>query len=395
MRMQTAKAFKGFFESQNRYAILYGGAGSGKSVAAAQKMLMRMLSEPGHNFLVVRKVARTLRESVFKLFKEQVAKLEAEALFKFNHANMSIEAFNGNRIVFFGMDNSEKIKSIAGVTGIWIEEATEIGSKDFDQLDLRLRGRTRHYKQIVLTFNPVSSRHWIKKRFFDRRVEDLYTLKTTYLDNPFIDDDYRHTMARLKEENPEYYTIYALGEWGTLHGLVYPSYEIVDALPSYFESEYLGLDFGYNHPYAVVQVRIERRSMYVHELFYRSEWENAKVIEYFDTHSAHLNRTPIYADSARPDLIAEWRRRGWNIHMAAKQVFEGIHAVKGFGLHITKESVHLLDEIDTYVWKQDREGNSLDEPVKLKDDAMDAMRYAITPFIRRRNDARSMKVALI
>jgi len=118
MQMRVSKIYKSFFESKNRYAILYGGAGSGKSYVAAQKILTRLLSEKEHNFLVIRKVARTLRESVFKLFKDLINELELNHLFKINHSNLTIEAFNKNRIVFFGIDDREKIKSIAGITGI-------------------------------------------------------------------------------------------------------------------------------------------------------------------------------------------------------------------------------------------------------------------------------------
>ena len=350
-----------------------------------------MVTETNHKFLIVRKVARTLRESVFALFKETIHNLELESDFKINETNMSIEYINGNKIVMFGMDNPEKIKSIAGISGIWIEEATELKEEDFDQLDLRLRGETKNYKQIIITFNPVSSKHWIKKKFFDFTPKGTFILKSTYLDNPFIDDEYRAVMERLKRDNIDYYKVYALGEWGTLKGLIYPHYTTIERLPDYFEKEYIGLDFGYNHPYAIVHIRIDNKNLYIKEIFYKREFENQKVIEFIKTNYPYLKSIKFYCDSARPDLIKEWKQAGFMAEKANKAVFEGINVVKSFKLHITKDSTNLLKEIDLYVWKE-KDGNPIDEPVKLNDDGMDAVRYALTPYIGKINNPKSTKI---
>ena len=393
MELKISKVYKPFFASKNRYAVLYGGAGSGKSYVAAQKVLARLLGEGSHKILVIRKVARTLRESVFALFKELIFNLGLDEEFKINETNMSIECkFNGNKIVMFGMDNPEKIKSIAGITSIWIEEATELKEEDFDQLDLRLRGETKNYKQIIITFNPVSAQHWIKKKFFDFTPPDTFILKTTYLDNPFIDDEYKAVMERLKRDNYEYYKIYALGEWGTLKGLIYPNYTTIDEMPQFFEKEYIGLDFGFNHPYAIVHVRIDGKNLYIDELFYKTEWENAKVVEWAKSNLDWIKNIQIFADSARPDLIKEWKVAGFNIEKANKAVFEGVNAVKSFDIHITKRSVNILKEIELYAWKEDKDGNPLDEPIKLNDDAMDAIRYALTPYIQKQGKTKSLKI---
>ncbi len=373
--------------------MLYGGAGSGKSYVAAQKILLRTISETPHKFLVVRKVARTLRESVFALLKELIHKLGLSDEFKINETKMSFEYFpNGNQIILSGVDDPEKIKSIAGITGIWIEEATELTDKDFDQVDLRMRGPTKHYKQLIVTFNPVSAHHWIKRKLFDKAPDGTFHLKTTYLDNPFIDPEYRQVMERLKKDNYDYYKIYALGEWGSLEGIIYPDYETIDAMPQYFEKEYIGIDFGYNHPFVIVHVRIDAQNLYVDEIFYQTETENAKVVEHIKERHPWIKGVQIFADSARADLISEWKSEGFNIKKANKSVFEGINAVKSFRLHITKQSSNILKEIGLYAWKKDKDGNKLDEPIKLNDDAMDAMRYAITPYIERRGSAKSLKI---
>jgi len=399
--MQISEVFYPFFECTNRYVVLYGGAGSGKSVVTAQKLIARCMLEVNHRFLVIRKVGVTLRHSTYALFKALISRENLEDDFKYNESNLEITYLpNGNKVIFKGLDDPEKMKSIDGITGIWIEEATELtltktpqGEKgDLDQLDLRLRGKTTNYKQIIITFNPISANHWIKKRFFDDVVDDCYILKTTYLDNAFIDDEYKKVMDRLKKQNPEYYKIYALGQWGSLEGLVYDKYEVVQEMPQHFEKEYIGLDFGYNHPFSIVHIRLKDRDLYIDELIYQTDRTNLEIIEYVDESYLFVKKLPIFCDSARPDLISEWRSAGYKAEKANKAVFDGINTVKSFNLFVTKRSANIIKEFGLYAYKTDKEGQTMDEVIKLNDDAMDALRYALTPYIKRRKQIKSTKI---
>ena len=102
-----------------------------------------------------------------------------------------------------------------------------------------------------------------------------------------------------------------------------------------------------------------------------------------------------FADSARPDLIKKYKERGFNVSLAKKDVFIGINTVKSFKLHVTRRSTNLIKELDTYAWKVDKNGNTLDEPVKMGDDAVDALRYSITPYIKVQGKVKSFKVKLL
>ena len=369
------------FHDRHRYLVLYGGAGSGKSVTAAQKIVYRCITERGHKFLGVRKIQNTIRESMRAEIIDAIVKMGVQSLFAYSTSpsgEMTIVGPNGNTIIFRGLDDPEKIKSIKDITGVWIEEASELTKEDFDQLDLRLRGKhLKNYKQIILTFNPVSDQHWLKKHFFDRVEPDALVLKTTYLDNQFIDEDYVRRLEALKETNPSYYRVYALGEWGVLKGVIYDNYDVIEEMPEHFELECLGLDFGYNHPQALVHIRIDGRDAYIDEIYYEREKENGAMIAWVDDNRPELKRVKCWADAARPDLIEECRKAGWRIDKAKKDVFAGINKVKNMRLHITARSKNVLTEIKTYCWKIDKSGNSLDEPVKEGDDAMDAMRYGV------------------
>lgn len=204
-------------EERCRYLVLYGGAGSGKSVFAAQRFLVRLMEKPMCNLLVVRAVAATNRDSTYALFRQLIQRWGLGGLFKCGESEMRITCANGNSVIFKGLDNAEKLKSVTfqkgGLTDIWVEEASEIEEADFNQLDLRLRGRGAN-RQITLTFNPISPLHWLKRRFFDRKDARAIVKKSTYKDNAFLDDAYRQTLESYRDTDPYYYQVYCLGEWG-------------------------------------------------------------------------------------------------------------------------------------------------------------------------------------
>lgn len=214
VEVEVNPVYKPLYHNQSRYLILYGGAGSGKSVFASQKIAIRAVSENRHRFLIIRKVATTLRESVFKRFAGVISDMNLSNEWEINKTEMKFTHESGNEIMCMGLDDPEKLKSIEGVTGIWVEEATELSEEDLDQLDLRLRGTTQNYKQIIITFNPIDENHWLKSRFFD--IDDPWatTVKTTFRDNKFIDEEYKSLLAKKASRSPNLHRIYDLGEWG-------------------------------------------------------------------------------------------------------------------------------------------------------------------------------------
>lgn len=220
-------------DNTHRYLILYGGAGSGKSVFAVQRFLYRLLTLPLCNVLVVRAVAATNRDSTYALFRQVISKWGLSELFSCKDSDLRISCANGNSVIFKGLDDTEKLKSITfpkgELTDIWIEEASEILEEDFNQLDVRLRGKGAH-KQMVLTFNPVSVLHWLKLRFFDRKDPRAVVLKSTYKDNQFLDEDYKRTLEGYKDTDPYYYSVYCLGEWGVLGQTIFDAQKVSERL---------------------------------------------------------------------------------------------------------------------------------------------------------------------
>lgn len=215
---------------QHRYLVLKGGGGSGKSIFAGRKVLERVTSEPGHRWLVCRKVARTLRESCFEQLRGQISDYYPDSGAKVNKSDMSISFANGSKILFAGLDDVEKLKSIYDITGIWIEEASELEQGDFDQLDIRLRTDFPYYLQMILTFNPISITHWLKKRFFDRKDPRATVHESTYLDNRFLTAEAITTLEAFKETDEYYYQVYCLGQWGVTGKTVFDAKKVSERL---------------------------------------------------------------------------------------------------------------------------------------------------------------------
>lgn len=220
----SKKVFNGYFlpylDNTSRYLILYGGAGSGKSYFAAERYIYKMLHEKHFNLLVVRATGKSNRDSTFALLKQIIYKWRLKRYFKINESEMRIICtINNHEIVFNGLDDVEKLKSITFMSGeltdIWIEEASETQEVDFKQLDLRLRGKSGRY-QFTISFNPIDINHWLKKRFFDKQYDNVTVVHSNYQNNEFLDDTYKQLLESYKDTDPYYYDVYCLGRWGVL-----------------------------------------------------------------------------------------------------------------------------------------------------------------------------------
>lgn len=388
---ERSQAFVPLFVDQSRYQVPWGGAGSGKSHIVARKILYRILKETDqeHKFLICRKVSRTIKRSVFTLMINIIRKWGLYNEFDINRTDFTITyKLNSSQLLFTGMDDPEKLKSIEGITGVWMEEATEFTQEDFEQLDLRLRGITKYKKQITLTLNPISEQHWIKKVFFDSPIEDCFTLKTTYLDNSFIDDEYKMVMENKKKTNPRYYNIYALGNWGTAEGLIFSN--VTQRLIREDELEGLqcvqGLDFGYtNDPTAFHQSYIDftNKKIFVYDGFYEKGMSNAQIAEQIKERKSHKHKT--VADSSEPKSIDYIKGKGVKIIGALKgadSVNAGIDFLHEFEIIVNAHLVEFMREFDNYAWATDKEGKATNKPCDDFNHFIDALRYSVEEFMK-------------
>ncbi len=374
---------------QKRVNIVYGGAGSGKSFFLAQRLVYRMVAEPGHNYMVCRKVGRMNRISTFSQILQVINLWGLQSLFVVNKTDMEVTCLNGNQLRFGGLDDVEKIKSVTfpsgPLTDIWVEEASEITEEDYTQLSLRLRGRAKVPFQISLSFNPISALHWIKQRFFDTPQDSsrLTISRTTYLANRFLDSDYRAELEGLKVIDRMFYQVYALGEWGVVGSLVFQNWEAKPCpyKPEDFDQILAGQDFGFNHKNAIELIGIKDGELYSFGEMWVSQMTNAEIIARNQEVELLSEKQICTADSAEPDRIKEWKNAGYSVRAAKKgknSVKYGIDFLKGRKWFVDPvKCPGLLSELQVFKWREDKDGNLLDEPVNFKDDAISACRYAV------------------
>lgn len=395
LTIKANRVFKAPDQSQKRYIVMKGSAGSGKSVDTAQHYILRLMSDPGRNLLCVRKSDVTNRDSTFAELQGAIFRMFGEQYKKYwyiNSSDMRLECIaNHNQIFFRGVNDEkqrEKLKSIAvkrgKLTDVWIEEATELTQNDFEIIDDRLRGELPkgQFYQIRLTFNPVSSSHWIKKHFFDRADPDVFTHHSTYKDNRFIDDAYYRRMERRKEVDPDGYRIYGLGEWGEVGGLILTNYVIeeFDTSPERFDYMVNSQDFGYNHADCIGEVGFKDGELYLCREIYEFEKDTGELIELADKRGFNKYLT-MWCDSAEPDRIKMWRKAGYKARGVKKEpnsVRAQIDYLKLHKIHIHPSCINTIKEIRQWKWKKnDKTNEYLDEPVNFFDDAMAMLRYSI------------------
>lgn len=395
--------FKPANRTTKRYRIMKGSAGSGKSVDVAQDYIIK-LSDPkykGANLLCVRKVDVSNRHSTFAELKGAINRIygnKADHYWYVNESNMTLKSLvTGNEVIFRGVQHEkdrEKLKSITFTSGklvwIWIEEATELYEADIDILDDRLRGLLDNpnlYYQITMTFNPVSAQHWIKKKYFDYQDDDIFTHHSTYRENRFIDEAYHRRMERRKIQDPDGYKIYGLGEWGEVGGLILTNTFIHDfnTDESMFDSSIHAQDFGFNHANAILTIGYKDGEIFICDEIYEYEKDTDEIIKLANERGLN-KRLQMPCDSAEPDRIKMWKKAGYRAYGVKKgpgSVNAQIDWLKQRKIHIHPRCVNTIKEIQQWKWRKDEKLNIyLDEPVNIFDDAMAALRYGGSHYMK-------------
>lgn len=350
-----------------RIVVDQGGTSSGKTFAILQTLYLMGLQEKLH----ISVCAVTLPHLKKGAIKDFISILNQLAIYDEAQHNLSDHKYTvretGSVIEFFSLDNPGKARGPRRDI-LFINECNLIPFETFTQLNLRTG------KKVFIDYNPADEFHWIYEQLLNGR-DDVTFIQSTYLDNPFLADEIKREIERLRGIDENLWKIYGLGERGQLRGIIYPNWQTCDTLPEGGEVLY-GLDFGYNNPTALVQVVIKDREVYVQEVVYESHLTNNDLIERLKMLVPNRSAT-IYADAAEPQRIQEIYRAGFNIKAADKEVKKGIDVVKTFPVFVTKNSINIQKERNSYKWKVDIQERTLDEPVKFNDHAMDAIRYAI------------------
>lgn len=364
--------------------ITNGGAGSGKSVFCCQKLIIKAMGSR-RKVLVIRKVDRTIKDSVFELITSYLKKWGLWQYCKVNYTTFTIELPNGSLFLFKGLMDSERIKSIADITDIWVEEATELEQEDYTQLDLRLRAMAPNL-QYLISFNPISRAHWIYKKWFSEKAvydkENTMILRTTYRDNRFLPQSYIKALEDKIHSDPVYYRIYALGEFASLDKLIYTNWELGEYDHTKIQGQLLcGLDFGFtNDPTAFVAAILneEEKIIYIFKEWGATNKTNDEIAAAII--AMGFSKSVIIADSAEQKSIEELKRLGLQrIRASVKgkdSVLHGIQKLQQYKLVVNPECHALITELENYSWKKEN-GEYVNKPVDNGfDHYLDSLRYS-------------------
>lgn len=364
----------------HRYEVYYGGAGSGKSVFIAQKILFKALNSR-RKVLIIRKTLNSQKDSCWRLILEQLEQWQIRKFCKVRLTDFAIELPGGSVLLFKGLDDSERIKSIVGITDIWIEEATELTEEDFDQLDLRLRARASDL-QMFVSFNPISKVNYVYRKWFARTPgDDTLIVKTTYKDNRFLPEEYIRSLEKRIDTNPTYYRIYALGEFCSLDKLVYNNWKVEEFEPPKDGKLVVGLDFGFtNDPTAIVASIVKDDDLFIFREFTGTGKTNQQIADIIV--SMGFSKSVIIADSAEPKSVAEIKRCGIaRIRESQKgkdSIIHGIQRLQGYHMHVHPSCENIITELENYAWIKDKAtGEYTNKPIDMFNHSLDALRYSL------------------
>jgi len=366
-----------------------GGANAGKSYSIADKLLLQTRLQPDKRLkaLIIRKTFPSLKSSILDILERRA---EAHGLpLKINRSDYTAECLK-MKIVFKSLNNKEdyiSVKSMTDIDFIWVNEMTELRELDYDILRMRIRGGESKFSQFLFDFNPIGKTSWVYKRFFENGNGNgggngTHKLLYTVLDNPWAKE---HEIEKLKayaDIDENLYKIYFKGDWGELEGVIY-NWPLVP-LPEgkFYDEIFYGLDFGYSVDEAAL-VRIYRKAhkFWLECVIYEKELTNQALGGLMEKKGID-KKADIYADSAEPKSIQEIYNMGFNIKPCDKgpdSVRAGIDFLKSLDISVldVDGADNALREQKSYIWKKDKDGNSLNVPKEFDNHAMDGARYGI------------------
>ena len=400
IKVEMNSVFKEFNKTKCRYRLAMGSAGSGKSVDIAMDFILKLsdIKYKGANLLVVRQTETSHKDSTFAELLSAINRMGLSRFWSYTLTPLTLTCkTTGNMIIFRGFSDQrarERVKSITFPQGklcwIWAEEATELQESDCDILDDRLRGQLDNpnlYYQMTFSFNPVSASHWIKRKYWDYESDDIFKCHSTYLDNRFLDKSYHKRMMMRKEQDPEGYQVYGLGEWGELGGLILTNYVIEDLSTDFnrYDNVLYSQDFGYNHANCILEIGFKDDEIYVLRELYVHEKDTDEIIQ-LANEMGFDKRKKMWCDSAEPDRIKMWQKAGYKAEGVKKEqgsVNAQIDYLKQHKIHINGCCLNTIKEIQQWKWQKDKTtGLYIDTPVDFMDDAMAALRYSVENYRR-------------
>jgi len=389
-KISLNKKYQPLMRSKNRYTIVSGGRGSGKSYGI-NTFLLLLTFESDHNILFTRYTMASAHISIIPEFLEKIELLGLESSFEITKTQI-VNKDSGSKIIFRGLrtssgDQSASLKSLQGVTTWVLEEAEELNDESvFDKIDLSVRSNKRQ-NRVIMILNPATKEHWIYKKFFEGKgveggsngeIGDTTYIHTTYLDN--LNNLPQSNIDALESEkytNPEKYNHIVLGGWlSRREGVVFTNWSFGDFNPDNLQVSY-GQDYGFsNDPSTLVGIAIDKKNkiIYAKEYMYTTQLTTSDIAR---INLSVCKRSLIVGDSAEPRLIQELSNKGCNIRGAKKgagSISGGISIIQDYKLIVDRDSTNIAMELNNYVYKDKGSGLVIDD----YNHALDALRYIVS-----------------
>lgn len=401
------------FDWNYQQYLFIGGYGSSKSDNAFVKLILKCLEEPGRVALVVRRHKTSLRNSSYSLSKKIIKRMNAEHLVTFYDSRLEAVFSNGSRIIYTGIDDPEKIKSLDNCSIVVAEEASELSYSVFTEL----LGRIRHMElsnHFILMTNPVGYNNWLYKHFFKRKItdndgneiinvvlddeelykkreiihNDVYYHHSVVDDNAFVPEDYKKRLDDMKNYDPDKYRIGRLGRFGLTGVRLFPQFKKLspDKIEKEMENKalsfYSGLDFGFitsYNAYVYVAVDMKNRDLYILEEYYSKDKTNDEIAD--DLDKLNIKNRLITADSAEPKTIAYLKKRGFKIRPCKKyqgSKLANIKKIKMFrNIYCSTKCKNVIEELEDLSFQLDRDGNIIEDKLSIDAHTLDAIAYAL------------------
>jgi phage terminase large subunit len=390
----VGEGYRDFWNSEHRYRVLKGGRGSKKSTTTALNFMYRMIRYPKANLLVIRQVFKDHKDSTYSQLKWAARQLHVYDEFDWKVSPMEVvRRSTGQKILFRGLDDPMSVTSATVEHGYlcwaWFEEAFQVRKEDdFNKIDMSIRGDTGGlFKQITLTFNPWSEKHWLNKRFFKSDSPNVFTKTTNYLCNEFLDDADISLFEEMKIKSPRRYKIEGLGEWGIAEGGIYENWHErlfdtneISKRPGVVSA--FGMDFGFtNDPTSLscALVDIPNRELYIFDELYEKALLNDEIAQ--RVIDKGYGKELIIADSAEPKSIVDLRRYGLRKVARAEKgpdsIKNGIQYIQQYTIFVHPRCVNAINELSNYVWDTNKYDEPINKPIDEYNHFLDALRYSM------------------
>jgi phage terminase large subunit len=386
MSYRQTTALKKIRSLKNRIKVIQGGSSAGKTIAILILLIDRCIKTPKLEVSVVSESIPHLRRGALRDFLKIMKDTGRYIDSHYNKSLLRYEFTNGSYIEFFSGNEPDKLRGGRRKI-LYVNECNGITYESYLQLAIRTSG------DIYLDYNP-SQKFWVNTEVIDKPDTDFIILN--YKDNEGLPIEVVMMLEsnREKAKTSTYWSnwcnVYLDGQTGQIEGNVYNDYEVMDTIPEEARLLGYGLDFGYStDPLALIALYKYNDTIIADEVVYQRGLLNSELASQMKQLDI---REEVYADSAEPKSIAEIRKYGFKIKPVEKgrdSINYGIQVIQQNKLYVTKRSLNLLEELQKYTWKKNRDGGYETTPIDSYNHALDALRYVAMMKLGQRKEGRA------